>query len=273
MAWRPPYQTRFPSSFPWFDTSNQVTPTCVVLQVRVNLKARDVGKHVFTKLCVLIKAYSSVVVNDIENRISDFLSKFNRTSSGLISTLSRSDGMSGVNLSSSMERKFENYQYDQVLVELIHAASFDYEAELKFAPCNNLPVCEDINHSHFLQNNPYSYGCKSMSFSAYILEGEFVGQEVLVTREFSKAKVNPTEGAFMYPGRRCYVSGVVQEFSTGTSKQPFYYNLRASRVWRTPDLEPDTPIVVNERVHRYRGSMTNLSDKGKTKQAGATFDC
>lgn len=170
------------------------------------------------------------------------------------------------------EDKFENYKCSKIKVELITAAWFEYQEDFRFGPCNKLPQCRDRCNEQLLLNNPYSYGCKSMNFNARIMEGEFLGHEVQVIRYFSASVVDPTRGAFMFPGRTCFVTGVVKGHRVVPGRS-LYYILRADCVWRTVHFHPDTPILVNEKVHRFRGSLVHLSEEEKSRQSNAVFIC
>lgn len=161
------------------------------------------------------------------------------------------------------------YEYDQVTVELMEAAQFEYLAPWEFGRCNKSLKCTSGCTENLLWNNPYSYRCLSMSFKARISEGYFEGCEVLVVREFAGGQFNPINGAFTFPGRKCYVSGIVDLVK---EKEPFFV-LRANRVHRTLDLDQDIPFTYKQKVHRFRGSMVCISKSEMQEQANATFDC
>ena len=162
------------------------------------------------------------------------------------------------------------YEYGQVLVQLNYAASFEYMDDLEYG--QGITLSEGSGFEDPL-NNPFSYTCKSMTFSAKILEGELRGQDVSVIRHFPSPVVDPTNGSYMYPGRRCYVSGVVKGVIDGIANEDIYYTLSANRVWRTAILGLDIPVLLRGQDHRSVDSLTDYPEHEKSNQTNTTFDC
>lgn len=170
----------------------------------------------------------------------------------------------------SEEPSMQIYKYDQVLVQLNYVASFEYMDDIKYG--QGIALSEGSGFEAPL-NNPFSYICKSMTFSAKILEGELRGQDVSVIQHFPSPVVDPTNGSYMFPGRRCYVSGVVKGVIDENANEDIYYMLSANRVWRTANLGLDIPVLLRGQVHRLVDSLTDYLHHDKSNQTNTAFDC
>lgn len=154
---------------------------------------------------------------------------------------------------------------------LMEAARFTYVAPWEYGRCNCVSGCVE----KVMLNNPYSYRCLSMEFKAQVLEGEFKGFEVLVKREFTNAQVDPTSGAYMFPGRKCCVSGVVEKSKT-YMEDDGSFTLQATRVQRREDMVADSVSSFRSKVHRFYGSKRRVADMTASEireQEEAVFDC
>lgn len=193
--------------------------------------------------------------------------------------LSNLDANAAVNIprppvnSTSIYDGFEGQMISNVTTELLSAAWFEYTKGVEVGPCSRTSTCSDKGHKHSTLNNPFTYSCKSLNFHARILEGRFKNCEVYVTRAFAIPLVNPTNGTFMFPGRRFYVSGAVEAFRPGNVKTPVYFNLIAKQVSMTPDIACVKDLTCNQQIHRFQGSIVNLTEDEMKRQNTLSFIC
>lgn len=150
---------------------------------------------------------------------------------------------------------FEGYSYTQVLVKLTETGMFGYDTKT------------------YTPHDPYSQPCESMSFWAEIMEGKFREAKIHVVREFDNPMINPTRGAFIFSGRKCFVSGKVIAFNPDSAGRPMYYKMDARRVWRTCEVGQECPVVNKKQIVRYNGSIVDFSDEEACKQSKIDFDC